>query len=191
MADAQIQIIIEATDKITAQLKNIENKISDFGSKNVKATQDMTQAWGKGAESLLAIGNVAATVDNIFSSLTNLELRLENATERLTGAQDRLKDSQKGIEKSQRKLNELQLIYDHVLRNNLQNTEFGSEIIEKYRDASENLTNAQEEQIRANRSLTIAENNLARAQNQVIGTYINIGIQTIGLIASLPKLGKE
>ena len=112
--------------------------------------------------SLLAVGNAASSVDSIFSSLTSISLRLENAHERLANAEDRLEDAQT-------RLNRLQ---------------------KSGKATSEQLEDAQKDLDRATRGLTISQNNLARAQNQVIGTYINVGIQSIRLIQSLPQLKK-
>ena len=112
--------------------------------------------------SLLAVGNAASSVDSIFSSLTSISLRLENAHERLANAEDRLEDAQT-------RLNRLQ---------------------KSGKATSEQLEDAQKDLDRTTRGLTIAQNNLARAQNQVIGTYINVGIQAVRLIQSLPKLKK-
>lgn len=160
MADATIQILIEAQDKVTATLKNIEGTLGGMAKNSAKQSQAISQGFTSTTDSLIALGNAAATVDNIFSSLTNMQLRLENANERLANAQDRVSDAQT-------KLNRLQ---------------------KSGTASAEDLADASQEVERANRGLTISQNNLARAQNQVIGTYINIGVQVIALSASLPKL---
>lgn len=188
MADAVIQVIIEAQDKISAQLKNIEGKIKDFGDENKKVTEKMSTAWQTSTNKLLAIGNVAAGVDRIFSSLVNMQLRLENSTERLTNAQERLTDSTTNLNRAQTDLDRAQR--ELAVAEKTRFEDFG-----RYERAVLGLENAQQRvndskiaQERATRNLTIAENNLAKTQNQVLGTYISIGIQSISLLQSIPML---
>lgn len=188
MADAQISVLIEAQDKITATLSRIEGQIDKFGKANQRASEGMATAWQNGTNKLIAIGNVAASVDNIFSSLTNLELRLENATERLANAQDRLADSSESVADSQK---DVAYLTDRLKRLNDAGITTGEQVWdlqERLFTASKTLSRNQKEEERAKRSLTIAENGLARAQNQVIGTYIGVGVQTLSLVGSLPTL---
>lgn len=188
MVDNRIQILIEGQDKISATLSNIESKIKKFGDENKTATDKMINSWQKGTNSLIAIGNAAASVDNIFSSLTNLSIRLENASERLANAQDRLEDSQLGVVRANKDLVKIQKTYNFVLKNHLEDTEYGIRVLDAYEEASRRVEDAQKAEERATRGLIISENNLERAQNQVIGTYISIGIQSLSLIASIPSL---
>ncbi len=160
MADQSIEILLKIQDEMSSTLKRIEGNLEDFNNKVTKQNQVSTKTFQEQTTSLLALGNAAQSVDNIFSSYTNLQLKLENATERVTGANDRLEDSQ-------RRLNKL---------------------AKEGKKGSEEYADAQRELERAQRQVTIAENNLARANNQVIGTYLNMGVQSIALIGSLPKL---
>lgn len=129
----------------------------------ITAEDRATKGFQDATTSLLALGNAAAAVDRITSAYTNQQIRLENASERLANTQDRLADAQ-------RKLNKLQ---------------------SSGTATSEELADAQRDVERATRSLTISENNLARVQNQVIGTYINMGIQAVTLVGSFNQLKKS
>lgn len=158
--DAQIEVIVSAVDKVTGELKNIESSIQGFSKETKKSTEEVTKSFDDNLGSLIALGNAASTVDNIFSSLTNLQIRLENATLRVTNAQERLEDATTRLTRLQK----------------------------SGKASADDLADARKEVERATRGVEISENNLARAQNQVIGTYINIGVQTLVLIKSLPTL---
>jgi hypothetical protein len=149
MSEAEIQILIKATDEATAVLKDIKRN-----------TEKTTDSFKEQTGQLLVLGNAAASVDRIFDSYQNLQLRLENAAERVANAQDRLIDAQT-------KLNKL--------------TKAGKKGSEEYADAQRELD-------RATRGLTIAENNQARMQNAIVGTYISMGTQALTLAASWRQL---
>ena len=160
MADATIEIVLELQDKMSKQLSVIQKDLGNLTKETQKNTEKLTQGFTKTTDSLIALGNVASSVDRIFDSYNNLQLRLENANERLANAQDRVTDSQERLNRLQRS---------------------GTA-------TSEELSDAQKELERANRGLTISENNLQKAQNAVVGTYISIGLQVTSLIRSLPVL---
>jgi len=188
MADAEISILIEAQDKITAQLSEISNKISKFGEENKRASVKMGDAWKQSTNSLIAIGNAAGSVENIFSALTNMQLRLENASERLANAQDRVADAGRNVERAQRKVNDLTEEYIRVTTHGGETTNYGRKVIEEYTEAQENLADAHRDRERSERNLIISQNNLARAQNQVLGTLISVGVQSLSLVASVPTI---
>lgn len=160
MADAEIEVLIKVVDEMSGKLTDIEGRIDNYQKANQNASEAVTKSWQDQMTGLIALGNAAQSVDNIFSSYQNLQLRLENAAERVTGAQERLEDAQE-------KLN--RLMKDGSAK-------------------ASDLADAQKEVDRASRSLTIAENNQARAQNMIVGAYINMGVQTMVLIGSIPKL---
>lgn len=198
--DSVIEVVVKARDEITGSLGRIEGSLQ------------------KTTNNLIAVGNAAASVDNIFSSLTSIQLRLENATERLANAQDRLTDAQKGLidiqnkgDDSAIKLERAQIQLEKAtakLRvttmkyggSSIEAKEASVDLKEAQFDLSEaqksgqkranELQKAQDEVERATRSLTIAQNNLARTQNQVIGTYINAGVQALTLVNSMSQLIK-
>ena len=163
MADAQIEILIKVVDDFSKRLNDIEKSVTDTSKVVKEQSKSISDGFNTSTNALLALGNAASSFDNILSTSTNTIIRLENAQDRLLNSQDRLEDSQ-------RKLNTL--------------SEQGKEGTEEYADA-------QREHERATRNLSIAQNNLERVQGQLIGTYINLGIQTITLIASLPKLAES
>ena len=187
-ADAEIAILIKAQDQFSDKIDGMNKKLDSFVRDNKKQTESLSQSWNRTTDSLIAIGNVASSVDSIFSSLTNLEIRLENATERLANAQDRLADAGGNVEKSQKKLQFINERLERLANAGITTGEQVLKLREEQILASDDLTQAQKEEERATRSLTIAENNLARAQNQVLGTYIQIGIQSVSLAKSLPVL---
>ena len=162
MADATIEILIKAVDEMSVTLNKIEKRVTETAQNTSKGAEKMSTSFTDTASNLIALGNAAATVDNIFSAYQNQQIRVENASERLNNAQDRLTDSQKKLNKLQRD---------------------GTTSLEDLQDAQDEVT-------RASRGLTIAQNNLERVNGQVIGTYINMGIQIIGLLGSLPQLVK-
>lgn len=160
MANNELSILIRAVDEMSGTLKKAEGNLQKFTSTTERQSKKTQDAFEGSTTALLALGNIASTVDNIFSSYTNIQLRLENATLRVTNSHERLADAQT-------KLNRL------------------------IRDGKANADEMADAQLgveRATRGVEISENNLARANNMVIGTYINIGVQTVTLLASLPKL---
>jgi len=160
MADAEIQILIEAIDHATAVMNKIEGRLGESNKQIQKQTEATAKSFDKQMGSLLILGQAANTVDNIFTSYQNLQLRLENATERVTGAQDRLANAQYKLGK----------------------------VMKDSASKAEDVAEAQRDVESASRALTISQNNLERMQNRVIGTYISIGVQTMTLIAQMPVL---
>lgn len=159
MAEEKIQILIEAVDEATAVLRKIEDQVTNSGKAIVRSQEQTKKSFEVSTESLLAVGNAAESVDRIFSSYENLQLRLENASERVANAQDRLRDAQYKLHKTQQ-------------------------------DASasaEDVANAQQNVEAASRGLTISQNNLARANNAAIGTYISMGVGIVELSVSIGK----
>lgn len=160
MADATIEILIQAVDEMSATLKKIEGNMEDFSKESKKQSESISQGFNRTTGNLIALGNAAGAVDNIFSSYQNQQIRVENASERLANAQDRLRDANYNLNK---------------IMNNSEST-------------AEDLAHAQDQVTSATRGLTIAQNNMQRVQGQVLGTMINIGVQTISLIGSIPQL---
>lgn len=163
MADQEIQILIKAIDETTKTLENIEGQMMNLNQSIQKQTKKTSDVFDKQMGSLIVLGQAAGRVESIQSSYVNLQLRLENAGEKLANAQDRLRNAQYKLTKVQKDTS----------------------------SSAEDLANAQQEVESASRGLTISQNNLARAHNQVLGTYINIGVQTLSLIRSMPLLIAE
>ena len=159
MADAEVQILISAIDNMSTTLKRIEGTLGKTQQNIEKQTVATTQSFDKQMGSLLILGDAANKVDNIFTSYQNMQLRLENASERVANAQDRLINAQKNLR----------------------------EITKKASATAEDYADAQRQVEIASRSLQIAQNNQARMNNMVIGTYINMSIQAISLVASIGK----
>jgi hypothetical protein len=158
--DEQIAIIIKAIDEATETIKKIE-KTLDTSSKNIKKqTEDTNKAFDKQMGSLLVLGNAANSVDRIMSNYQNMQLRLENSSERVANAQDRLRKAQYNLNK----------------------------VMKSGKSSAEDVAEAQAEVTSASRGLTIAQNNLAKTQGQVVGTYISLGVESLNLIKSLPVL---
>jgi len=160
MADTEMQILITAVDNVSATMNRIEKKLENSNKNIQKQTDKTANAFDKQMGSLLVLGQAANTVDNIFSSYQNLQIRVENSTERLANAQDRLRKAQYNLTKVQQDTSKSAL----------------------------DIANAQADVESANRGLIISQNNLARSNNMVLGTYISIGIQTATLIRQLPIL---
>jgi len=160
MADAELAILIKAVDEVTATMKKIEGTLEDSNKNIQKQTEKTSEAFDKQMGSILVLGQAANSVDRIFDSYQNMQLRVENASERVEGAQDRLKDAQYELNK--------------VMKNGTA--------------TAEDIAQAQAKVESATRSLTIAQNRLEITNNQVIGTYIQIGMQSITLIKTLPTL---
>ena len=160
MADATLEILIKAVDEMSATMRKIESNLEKTNKSIQKQTDNTGKAFTEATGNLLVLGNAASRVDSIFSSYTNMQIRVENATERVANAQDRLGDAQRDLERLQKS---------------------GTATADQLRDAEENLE-------RASRGLTISQNNLERTQGQVIGTWINMGIQAIALVASVGSI---
>ena len=158
----EIQIIIKAVDEMSGTMKDIEANLTKSTKEIEKTSNNTADAFKESTGALLVLGNAAASADRIFSSYVALQIRLENASERVTGAQDRLADAQNAL----------------------------NELLASGTASADDLTKAQTAVERASRSLTISQNNQARAQNQVIGTYINMGVQATILIASFEQIKK-
>ena len=163
MADAEIEILIKAVDQMSGTLNSIEGTLEKTQKNIQKTTDNTSRSFDKQMGSLLVLGQAAGTVEHIQSSYVNLQLRLENASERVANAQDRLRKAQYNLSKVQK------------------NTSA----------TAEDLAEANQDVESATRSLTISQNNLARAHNQVMGTYINIGVQVISLTRQMPLLIAE
>jgi hypothetical protein len=160
MAEERLQIVIEAVDNISRQLDTITSNLDKVGKSAIVTQQSISSSSVSSITSLVALGNAAASVDRIFSSYQNIQLRLENAAERVANAQDRLTDAQYKLKKVQ----------------------------SDSTTTAEDLAKAENDVERASRALTISQNNQERANNMVIGTYINLGIQSLMLLQALPKL---
>jgi hypothetical protein len=158
----EIEILITAVDNATKTLDDIKDTVESSSKAIAVQNKETTKSFEDQMKGLIALGNTAATVDRIFSAYENLQLRLENATERVANAQDRLSDAQKKLTRLQK-----------------DNTA-----------SAEDLADAQQEVERATRGLTISQNNLQKTQNQAVGTYINMAVQTMTLIANLSSLTK-
>ena len=158
----EIQIMITAVDNMTATLKQIEGTLQDGNTKIIKTTEETTASFQDQVSSLLAVGNMVESVEGVWRSYENQQLRLENANERLANSQDRLSDAQYNL----------------------------SKVMQDSNSTMEDVAHAQDQVERASRELTITQNNLQRAQNMVIGTYITMGVEVIRLINSLPQLIK-
>lgn len=160
MNENEIAIIVSLQDKMTEGFNKIQDTLEKGNKVIRKQTEQTSKTFDKQMGSLLVLGNAANSVDNIFSSYQNMQLRLENASERVANAQDRLSDAQYNLNKLSKS-----------------GTASASE-----------LAKAQQDVERASRGMTIAQNNQARANNMVIGTYITMGIQVINLTKSMPIL---
>ena len=154
--DAEVQILISAIDNMSVTLKKIEATLGQTQASVEKQTEATTKTFDKQMGSLLVLGDAANKVDNIFTSYQNLQLRLENASERVANAQDRLIKAQQNLR----------------------------EVTKKAGATAEDYADAQRQVEMASRSLQISQNNQARMNNMVIGTYINMSIQAISLSAS-------
>ena len=89
-----------------------------------------------------------------------MQIRLENAQERVNNAQDRFTDAQDKV----------------------------NALIKAGKRGTDDYIAAQKELDRASRALIISENNQERVQNAVVGTYIQMGVQSLNLIKALPEL---
>lgn len=156
----EIQILIRAIDEVTGTIKKIESNLENMNKSVKKQTEETSKAFDKQMGSLLVLGNAANSVDRIFSNYQNLQLRLENSTERVANAQDRLRKAEYNLKKVQKDVTA----------------------------SAEDLAEANADVDSATRSLTISQNNLERANNQVLGTYIQISLESLNLIKSLPIL---
>lgn len=157
MAEAELEVLIKAIDEMSGTLKKIEGNLEKTNKNIQKQTEKTSTIFQETTGDLLVLGSAASRVDAIFSSYTNIQLRLENASERVANAQDSLADAQ-------RELNKLQ---------------------KSGKASADDLRKAEQQVERASRALNIAQNNVARTQNQVLGIWINMGVQSVTLIASL------
>ena len=160
MADQEVSIIIRAIDEMSATLKKIEGTL-EKSSKNIqKTTANTSQSFDKQMGSVLVLGQAVNSVNNIMDTYQNTQLRLENASERVIGSQENLKKAQLRLLKVQKNASA----------------------------TAEDLADAQLDIEASTRSLTIANNNLQRAQNKVFDSYLQIGMQVAVLISTIPTL---
>jgi len=158
--------------------------------------------------------NLQLRLENATERVTGAQERLRVAQERLTDAQKESQRTALSLEKlsvqeerSKKRLQELNNHLAFLIRNKvnpasekykntlaeIQDEEFNlrdiqltrTELVEKQ---SKKVVDAQREVESATRGVTIAENNLARANNQVIGTYINMATQSLSVVASSATL---
>src|SRR3990167_10412754 len=177
MAESEISILIRAVDDATRTLNNVRGGLEDLdkGTKSLNKTQESSnKTFQESTNSLIAVGNAVSTVDNIVSSYQNLQIRTENAELRLI-------ESRQSLQEQTQKLNGAQVEYNQAVRKYGENSSQAQEAAAKLRQENLNMETAV-------RRLEIAQNNLARAQNAVFGSMLNIGVQSLGLIATLPTL---
>ena len=139
MGENEIQIIVRAVDDATKTLERIEGKIDRTNKDIAKSNEKLGESFQRNTDTLIALGNAAGTVDRIFSYYQNLQLRLENANLRVENSTDSLSDAQERLRRLQES-----------------GTATGYE-----------LADAQTQIDRSARSLEVAQNNLARANNAV------------------------
>lgn len=161
MSDAEVQILIQAVDNVSKVMQNIEKTLDSSNKQIKKQTENTSEAFKEQTGKLIKLGQSVQTVDNIFDNYQNMQIRIENATERVNGATDRLADAQYNL----------------------------SEVMKSGTASAEDIANAQRQVESAQRGLIVSTNNLTRANNEVIGTMINMGIQSASLIAMNPILG--
>lgn len=160
MPETSIEILIRAVDEVSATTKRIEDSIGSMSKEVEKQTKSVSMSFEEQIGIIVSLGSAVASVDRIFDSYSNLQLRLENATERVNGAEDRLAKAQYNLNK----------------------------VVKSGTATLEDINEAQRDVESSTRSLTIAQNNLERSQNAVLGTYINIGLQLLNLIVAVPKI---
>lgn len=158
--DAKIEVLIQVVDEMSDKLNKIEDRVQDFSEKSVAATENVGKSYVSATNQLIALGNTANSVDNIFDSYQNMQLRVENSQERVNGATDRLEDAQRRLART----------------------------MDDSKASAEDVADAQREVERATRTLTIAENNQAKTNNVITGTYISMGVQLLSVAQSLPML---
>lgn len=177
MADSEVSIIIKAVDEASKILANVKNEIGGLektGKSLAKTQEATTSAFKDSTASLIAIGNAANTVDNIFSSYQNLQNRIENAELRVV-------ESRQSLQEQTFKIKSAQEAYNVAVAKYGKNSD-------EARKAAATLSQEQLNLETTTRRLQISQNNLERAQNAVVGSYISMGVQTVALIASLPQL---
>jgi len=160
MADAQLSVLITAVDDMSSTLAKIEKNIESMSKNTEKQTKAVGTAFQETTGSLLVLGQAAQRVDTIFSAYENMQLRIESAQDRVANATDRLEEAQYQLRKT---------MIDST-------------------STADDISQAQRRVETATRSLEISQNSLARINNMVVGTYINMGVQSVALIASLPTL---
>lgn len=160
MAENEISIVITAVDNVSKQLDVISANIAKMSTASTEQTQKLGNAFQETTGTLLLFGQAVDKAEGISRTYENAQLRLENAQERLSNAQDRYADATSNV----------------------------NDLVKQGITSGDKYTKALTEQERAGRSLIISQNNLERANNQVIASYIFMGVQTLSLLSDLPKL---
>jgi len=141
-------------------------KAVDDASATLKQVENSTlsamDTFQKQTTALISLGNAAASVDSIFDSYQNMQGRVENASIRVEEAQKNLRDAQYRLNK----------------------------VLKDGKSDAEDIAKAQDDVATSANRVKIAQNNQERANNQVLGTYINMGVQITTLLGSLPTLIK-
>ncbi len=160
MADEQVSILITAIDDVSKKLDNIKKNVEDMTSNSAKQTKSLSEAFSEAQGNLLILGNTASRVDSIFDSYANMQLRVENASTRVYEAQKNVRDAQYALSKTMKDSSA----------------------------AVEDVAKAKDDLETANNRLMMSQNNLERTNNAVTGTYIQMGMSIVTVIASIPNL---
>jgi hypothetical protein len=161
--DNEINIKIGAEDNFSATFKKVSESMNGlaFSQKTVQTTTEATtNSFSDALTELKALSNTAESFERIQSTIINTQLRLENAYTRVLNAQDRVQSATEDLQKAM--------------------SLYGKDSLE--------AADAQDKLERAQRQLTITENNQKRVQEQLWGTYLSIITSTIQLIGTLPQL---
>jgi hypothetical protein len=175
-----------ALGNIASGVDNIFSSYTNLQLRLENATERVTGAQERLIAAEEKLRDVQQGNKRILMDLEKLNLEESRTISKLEKDKRSLANMEKGIvlPTTQRYRDLLQEVQDEELKlKDIQLT-----ISEKRQKQNQDLVTAQRDVEAANRSLTISENNLARANNQVIGTYINMGTQALSVVASLNML---
>jgi len=160
MADTQIEILIKAVDEFSTTLKKIDKNTTTMAKDVTKQTETMGESFSRAQGNVLVLGQAALSVGNIFDTYENTQIRVENASIRVEEAQKNVRDAQYELQK----------------------------VMSDSTATAADIAKAQDDLATSSNRLTVAENGLQKANGDVWKSWVEMGLQGITLLASLPTL---
>lgn len=174
--------VMQGVDNIFSSYTNLQIRLENAQERLANATDRLANA-NEG------LNRVYQNQERVQLNLRKLSLQEEDSKSRLKELYATLTDMQNRdiLPNSQRYAETVKEIEREEL--NLKDIQLSSS--DMLRESNQKRIDSQNEIVRATRGLEIAQNNLERANNAVTGTYINMGMQSLGIISSLQMLSVQ
>ena len=172
--------VASSVDRIFSSYQNLQLRLEN-------ATERVTSAQERLISAQEKLLDVQRSAQRLAIDLEKLSIKERDSKKKLTKLNETLADMIRRhvLPSSKRYKETLQEIQDEEL--NLKEIKLDSKQAQEKN--AQDIVTAKRQIEMSTRSLTIAENNLERANNQVIGTYINMGTSALSAVSSLAQLG--